>query len=614
MAIEGSTLASAELRTFTNGVITETVTVGLSDVDMLAVDLVGGVAYEIDVDNGNDSYLRIFDRFGNEVMANDDGADFGEAAGLNPYVQFMANYTGRYYIAFSPYYLTGYDPAITSGRFSPENPLVTAVSDVTITHRGTQFFADSNSINAITEGSTNDESDVIADADRQIRIEYTVQTSIATGSDVEMGRFDLVKGDMLVVDINGQVGVDTLDAVLRAFNSAGVQIGFDNGSGNGEDSEFVIVAPTTGAYYVAVTGEGNSSYNALDGTGTLVGVTGAFTAVVHLNPTQVGTSLANLFTGSAGDNYIVGLAGNDTISGNDGDDTLSGGDDNDGLIGGNGQDQLYGDFGNDGLFGGNGQDVLVGGDGADSLDGGAGTDILEGGLGNDTLLGGVSTFVDTLYGGAGDDSLNGQAGNDQIHGDAGNDTLTGDTGNDTMFGGLDADVLTGGGGDDSLDGGSGNDSLNGGSGNDTLLGDAGNDTLLGDIGSDVLFGGAANDSLSGGNASDTLTGGIGTDTLNGGSGADVFVFQSIADGADLIEDFQLGIDRIDLSAIFLAAGSVVTPANLSQYLQITPAGAGADSFLGIDANGLTGGVSFTIVAQVNGVTPVNLFDAANFIL
>lgn len=103
MAIEGSTLASAELRTFTNGVITETVTVGLSDVDMLAVDLVGGVAYEIDVDNGNDSYLRIFDRFGNEVMANDDGADFGEAAGLNPYVQFMANYTGRYYIAFSPY-------------------------------------------------------------------------------------------------------------------------------------------------------------------------------------------------------------------------------------------------------------------------------------------------------------------------------------------------------------------------------------------------------------------------------------------------------------------------------------------------------------------------------
>lgn len=84
MAIDGSTLLAADLRTFTSGVISETFSIGLADVDMIAVDLVGGRAYEIDVDNGNDSYMRIFDQFGNEVMANDDGNDQGEAAGLNP--------------------------------------------------------------------------------------------------------------------------------------------------------------------------------------------------------------------------------------------------------------------------------------------------------------------------------------------------------------------------------------------------------------------------------------------------------------------------------------------------------------------------------------------------
>ncbi|MFM2391330.1 MAG: hypothetical protein RLZZ437_2885 [Pseudomonadota bacterium] len=70
--------------------------------------------------------------------------------------------------------------------------------------------------------------------------------------------------------------------------------------------------------------------------------------------------------------------------------------------------------------------------------------------------------------------------------------------------------------------------------------------LVGGASGDNLFGGAGNDSLSAGAGRDILSDGEGADTLTGGTDADIFVMS--ADGAtDLITDFQLGTDRIDLS-------------------------------------------------------------------
>ena len=40
-------------------------------------------------------------------------------------------------------------------------------------------------------------------------------------------------------------------------------------------------------------------------------------------------------------------------------------------------------------------------------------------------------------------------------------------------------------------------------------------------------------------------GGAGQDMLTGGGGADVFVF-GVSSGRDVIRDFQIGLDRIDL--------------------------------------------------------------------
>lgn len=78
----------------------------------------------------------------------------------------------------------------------------------------------------------------------------------------------------------------------------------------------------------------------------------------------------------------------------------------------------------------------------------------------------------------------------------------------------------------------------GGASDDTLTGSAASDMIVGGDGSEVILGGQGNDILADGG---------GSDTLFGGAGADIFVLA--ADGAhDVVADFQLGIDRLDLSA------------------------------------------------------------------
>ena len=75
---------------------------------------------------------------------------------------------------------------------------------------------------------------------------------------------------------------------------------------------------------------------------------------------------------------------------------------------------------------------------------------------------------------------------------------------------------------------------------------AGGSTLTGSVGDDVLAGAAGSDRLVGGFGNDILMDGAGADSLRGDGGRDTFVL--VEDGArDVIEDFQLGFDRIDLS-------------------------------------------------------------------
>jgi serralysin len=120
------------------------------------------------------------------------------------------------------------------------------------------------------------------------------------------------------------------------------------------------------------------------------------------------------------------------------------------------------------------------------------------------------------------DTLIGNLGKDVTYGTIGKDKLNGSDGADKMYGSL---------GDDRLDGNNGGDILEGGQGNDRLNGDRGDDKLYGGLGDDVLMGGR------------------GSDVFAGGDGYDQFVFKrsdSLKSELDVIQDFQLGIDKIVL--------------------------------------------------------------------
>nr|WP_318652728.1 putative Ig domain-containing protein [Pseudomonas sp. PDM10] len=93
-----------------------------------------------------------------------------------------------------------------------------------------------------------------------------------------------------------------------------------------------------------------------------------------------------------------------------------------------------------------------------------------------------------------------------------------------------------------------------------ITGTTGSDSLLGSDSADTLLGLAGNDSLNGGAGDDKLDGGAGMDSLTGGTGADIFAFSNRLDSyrnyntgganlSDVITDFDITADKIDLSAI-----------------------------------------------------------------
>ncbi|MGS4984905.1 Hemolysin-type calcium-binding repeat-containing protein [Pseudosulfitobacter pseudonitzschiae] len=166
------------------------------------------------------------------------------------------------------------------------------------------------------------------------------------------------------------------------------------------------------------------------------------------------------------------------------------------------------------------------------------------------------TISGTLDLGAGDDTYtasNTGLVTGGVLGGTGNDTLTGGNNADFLDGGADNDRLFGRGGDDDLRGGLGSDFMSGGMGDDQLIGDDGADKMFGGDGDDTLNGGRDQDTIRGGDGNDEINGGRLADVLRGGAGADTFLYtvkQDSSTGAsDTIQDFEVGIDVIDLSAV-----------------------------------------------------------------
>ncbi len=213
----------------------------------------------------------------------------------------------------------------------------------------------------------------------------------------------------------------------------------------------------------------------------------------------------------------------------------------------------------------------------------------------DLNLTGIANLNETLTGATGNDTLNGGDGNDVLIGLAGNDTLIGGEGDDQLRGGAGDDTLTGGNGNDTANykdatgsvtvdlsittaqaTGDGNDTL---SGIENLVGSAQGDTLTGDAGANRINGAGGNDTILGGDGDDVLIGGAGSDTFDFGAGH----------GADTINDFVSGTDKLDLSAFFNLFSEVQAAATQVGANTVINTGSGTITLLGFTATNLQAG-------------------------
>jgi Ca2+-binding RTX toxin-like protein len=170
-------------------------------------------------------------------------------------------------------------------------------------------------------------------------------------------------------------------------------------------------------------------------------------------------------------------------------------------------------------------------------------------------------------------------------------------GDDVIMGGSNTDVIVGNGGNDWIGGGAGSDILAAGSG-DVASSGSNPDNIFGNVGS------AYESTIVGGAGDDTLVAIEGDVIATGGEGSDTFAFYGAQVGLQThltIADFEIGIDRIDISKL-LGEQWLTGSANLDGYLDdiITNAIVDADgvhldlSSLMSDANSEGAQVQLTI--------------------
>ena len=138
-----------------------------------------------------------------------------------------------------------------------------------------------------------------------------------------------------------------------------------------------------------------------------------------------------------------------------------------------------------------------------------------------------------------------------------------------------------------------------------------------------VFGGAAlpggltlissryGDVLVGSAGPDTLVGGLGPDKLTGGAGADVFVYHARPWNGGEITDFQPGVDRLDISALYEGGYRGADPL-ADGYVTFEADGAGNTKVM-LDADGPGAAHTWSsLVTILDGLSPSSLTAALVF--
>lgn len=478
------------------------------------------------------------------------------------------------------------------------NHFVYAGSGDDVIVEGEEGTRDSSSINNLIQGQEGDDDITMGggddtvlggDGDDTVR-DGAGDDSVDGGEDND--QFFYTSGDS--DDYDGGRGYDFIDVDLSAGGVASFTIDLDAGE-------------------MGETGSMTDSLNSIEGVRVIGDVDTTVVGDSGSNTIDLDEGDDSVDAGGGNDAVYAG-DGDDTVNGEDGDDFIEGDLGTNVIDGGDGTDTAlyagaYDDYSI--VVDGSGFDV-TGTDVSDDVDNveifSFSDQVFTAGMirigatnGGDEVGDGDSTDSQELSSGGGDDSVTGGAGSDTVDAGADNDTVDGGAGADTIDGGSGDDSVGGGNGDDEIFDGLGNDTIGGGEGSDTGIALSGNNSFVeddeatdsadtsmddyyaGGYGDDEFFGGGGNDVLVGDRGSafyfgdDTMTGGTGDDILQGSGGADVFIFRS-GDGDDTIgtvdlrtvgsatditdvlitgADFEVGLDRVDLTDFGFASAADV---------------------------------------------------------
>ncbi len=504
-------------------------TIGFAgDVDYIRVNLVQNATYRFLVEgvaaNGMpalaDTFFRIRDGRNSSItnplpLSPTDRDTHDQAAGTNAQVDFVAPYSGPYFVSVGA---GGTNYTTLTGGYRVTANLITASPSLPANHN---------------------------------------PVAIANSYEAVLGR--TINGNVLGNDTDQDLNTLGADVVSSLVTSRG---GVVDILANGV---FQYIAPSTGG-----TGTDTFAYTVRDGAGgsavgsVTINLTQAISAPQYPNFTN-GSDVVNIPANVYGWIYYA-LDGNDIMTGSPGHGYQ--------VFGGEGDDTFFATGQGGVLHGGPGNDYFVpsAGGGNEYFDGDTYYEFnndsdtadfsqlsnrIVANVSNGTVVSGTATYsislIENIIGtNLGDEIRGVGTGNtlsiDNIYtGLGGIDVLFGYVGNDDLYGGADDDSLYGGDGNDNLFGGDGADDLHGGNGSandghNYIDGGAGNDTVYGGALDDVLTGGDGNDFVGGDDGfgqpgNDRLIASAGNDRLRGLDGIDTADFSNApaaATGANLI--------------------------------------------------------------------------------
>ena len=125
-----------------------------------------------------------------------------------------------------------------------------------------------------------------------------------------------------------------------------------------------------------------------------------------------------------------------------------------------------------------------------------------------------------------------------------------------------------------------------------------------DGGDDIIHGGAGDDVIFGQEGNDVIAGGLGNDSLYGGSGNDIFLFEAINEGRDVIHDFDVGHDLLDLSALLGGYDASDLTQDIADFVIATDDG--TNTTISVDQAGLAGASGSVEMVFLEGVTGFDL--------